>query len=154
MPVRLRLALLSEESGKFVVVDERGEVKATGDMDDPAAHFYFTVLHDGRIRFESALHPGKYLLVVQTGGVTKLIADVPTEIQNEDGGSASGSGEQQVYYGHEWEQVYLSDPVKSAFRMTGSNECFIAFDNSGEAVEPCGNVTAYQSAASLGYRFI
>jgi len=159
MPVRLRLALLSEESGKFVVVGESGEVKATGDIDDPASHFYPTILHNGHIRFESALHPGKYLLVVQTGVATKLIADAPTNFQigeNDLREFASGSGEQQTYYGHEWEQIFLSDPVKSAFRVDGSSEteCFIAFDGQGEAVEPCGNLTAYHSAASLSYRLL
>ena len=158
MPVRLKLALLSEESGRFVVVGESGEVKATGDIDDPAAHFYPTVVHNNHFRFES-VHRGKYLLVVQTGSVTKLIAGAPTDFQTGDNDlseSASGSGEQPTYYGHEWEQIFLSDPVKSAFRVNGSSEteCFIAFDRLGEAVEPCGNVTAYHSAATLSYHLI
>ena len=160
MPVGLKLALLSEESGKFVVVGESGEVKATGDIDDPAAHFYPTVVHNNHFRFES-VHRGKYLLVVQTGSVTKLIAGAVTDFQTGDNDlreSASGSGEQPTYFGHEWEQIFLSDPVKSAFRLqlSGSSEteCFIAFDRLGEAVEPCGNVTAYHSAATLSYRLI
>ena len=143
---RLKLTLLSEESGKYIVVNESGEVKAIGRWNDPAAHFYPTFL-DGYIRFESVLYPGKYLLVEETDNVTQLAAGVPIDLQ--------GSG-MVDYSSHEWEQIYLSDPVKSAFKVTGSNgtECFLAFDKFGEVVGPCVNVTAYDSVASLRYRLV
>ena len=142
---RLKLSLLSEESGKYIVVNESGEVKAIGEWDDPAAHFYPTFL-DGYIRFESVLYPGKYLLVEETDNVTQLTAGVPID--------SEGSGIDK-YSVHEWKQVFLSDPVKSAFKVTGLNgtDCFLAFDKFGEVVGPCDNVTAYDSTASLRYRF-
>ena len=142
---KLKLSLLSEESGKYIVVNESGEVKAIGEWDDPAAHFYPTFL-DGYIRFESVLYPGKYLLVEETDNVTQLTAGVPI--------NSEGSGIDK-YSVHEWKQVFLSDPVKSAFKVTGLNgtDCFLAFDKFGEVVGPCDNVTAYDSTASLRYRF-
>ena len=144
--LRLKLALLSEESGKYIVVNESGEVKAIGEWDDPAAHFYPTFL-DGYIRFESVLYPGKYLLVEETDNVTQLTAGVPI--------NSEGSGIDK-YSVHEWKQVFLSDPVKSAFKVTGLNgtDCFLAFDKFGEVVDPCDNVTAHDLVASLRYRLI
>ena len=143
--MRLKLALLSEESGKYIVVNESEEVKAIGRWNDPAAHFYPTFL-DGYIRFESVLYPGKYLLVEETSNVTQVKAAVPTELE--------GSG--TSYSNHAWKQVYLGDPVKSAFKVAGLNgtDCFLAFDQFGEVVGPCDNVTAHDPVASLRYRLI
>ena len=143
--MRLKLALLSEESGKYIVVNESEEVKAIGRWNDPAAHFYPTFL-DGYIRFESVLYPGKYLLVEETSNVTQVKAAVPTELE--------GSG--TSYSNHAWKQVYLGDPVKSAFKVAGLNgtDCFLAFDRFGESVGPCDNVTAHDPVASLRYRLI
>ena len=143
--LRLKLALLSEESGKYIVVNESGEVKAIGAWNDPAAHFYPTFL-DGYIRFESVLYSGKYLLVEEKSNMTQVKADVPTDLE--------GSG--TSYSNHAWKQVYLGDPVKSAFKVTGLNgtDCFLAFDKFGEVVGPCDNVTAHDLVASLRYRLI
>ena len=90
---------------------------------------------DGYIRFESMLYPGKYLLVEEMDNVMQLTAGVPID--------SEGSGLDK-YSIHKWEQIFLSDPVKSAFKVTGLNGtvCFLAFDEFGEVVGSCDNVTA------------
>ena len=108
---RLKLLLLSEESGYTLWWTKAGKLKPSvnGMIQQ---HTSTPPFLDGYIRFESVLYPGKYLLVEEMDNVMQLTAGVPID--------SEGSGLDK-YSIHEWEQIFLSDPVKSAFKVTGLN---------------------------------
>ena len=140
-PVNLRLAIMAENSGRFIVANSNGTVEATAAIYDTSAQFYATFPSFNRLQLESVQESGKYLLVNDAGNVT---VDYP-------------EAENGTIYPHEWEQIFLETPIASAFKITtrDGTECYLAFMENGEIVYPCsGNITAYDEEARLRYIFV
>ena len=92
-----------------------------------AVKFYVTYPGNGLARFESALYPGKYL-ILESG--TGLRCDVP-------------SNDTDLFT-----IIPILGESPAAYRQ--GNDCYMAFDSDGERYGPCGlSITNYEVEIAL-----
>ena len=128
-----KVALLVTHIGKHVVVNEDGSLEATGSDKDITAHFYLDRRSTFNITLESVQNEGQFLLVNEAGNLTVA----PLGLLEEESGSAD-SDYVSTYLWKLKPSPSLQGIIALATSVNGT-DCFIAFDESGQALPPCSS---------------